>query len=206
MCRHIEFTLGTGIVEIAPVDCDDGGLHCRDLSRPYVQALGDVRSDVDALNGSSHVVACDVVFKDLQSLAKAGEACGLEFREGQTTWKWYGRWMKDYHAVDAAYKNGISPAEYGMCEHALTVKGSSTAYEIGVKKNPKGPGYVLVYDFYGGPGGQLRAKIGQNAAKLQQEYQKAVIAKTAVKQRATLGTPQVLPDGRIKIKARIPRR
>ncbi len=119
----------------------------------------------------SHVTSMDLVINDLASLKKAAEALGLEFVEGQTTWKWFGRWVDDYGSDDAAYKrHGIDPKEYGKCSHALRVKGDAEAYEIGVIKNPKGEGWVLAYDFYGGNGQKVKRIVGNSAKKLEVEY------------------------------------
>src|SRR6266576_2837582 len=97
----------------------------------------------------SHAATVEIELKDLESLAKAAEQLGLEFRQGQKTYKWYGRWVDDYHGEDAAYKNGIKPEEYGKCEHALRVKGNDSAYEVGVVKKPNGT-WGLIWDFYAG--------------------------------------------------------
>ena len=100
---------------------------------------------------------------------------GLEFVEGQKTFRWFGNWMRDYNSSDAAYLQGIDPKEYGKCEHAIRVPNDSTAYEIGVCKNPKGEGYVLVYDFFGSGRNIYERCGGKGLEKLIQEYQVAVV-------------------------------
>ena len=68
------------------------------------------------------LVSCvKVIIKDIDTLVEEAEKLGLEFHEGQTTYKWYGQWIRDYHADDAAYKHGIDPKKYGTCTHALSV-------------------------------------------------------------------------------------
>mgnify|MGYP001585154217 FL=1 len=52
------------------------------------------------------------------------------------------------------------------------------AYEIGLVKNKKGPGWILAYDFWG-PGLLLQEKFGKNLSKLVDEYQHEVIAEKA---------------------------
>lgn len=99
----------------------------------------------------------------------ACEHLNLEFREGQTTYRWFGTWVKDYHADDAAYKNGIDPKDFGKCEHAIGIPGDHTSYEIGVVKNPHEEGYLLVLDFYGS-GKNLAKLVGQDCKRLAQEY------------------------------------
>jgi hypothetical protein len=102
----------------------------------------------------------------IEALKRACKRLGLDFREGQKTWNWFGEWVNDYHGEDAAYRHGISPAEYGKCEHAIRLPGC--AYEIGVKKLPNG-NYTLVYDFYG-PGRQIMNTLGKGLEKLMQYY------------------------------------
>lgn len=128
----------------------------------------------------SHVVgASDYPIMDLEALATAAEACGLEFRAGQTSYKWYGKFMNDYHGQDAAYKNGVKPETYGKCLHALRVRDNPAAYEVGVIQNPVGPGYSLIWDNYA-QGRGLMPKIGDDGNKLRQAYGVAVLSKAAV--------------------------
>jgi hypothetical protein len=118
----------------------------------------------------SHVVSVEFYIDDLDALGEACKSLGLELMKGQETYKWYGRWMNDYSNSDAAMNMGISPQEYGMCQHAIRVKDDTESYEVGLVRRKDGkPGYQMVYDFYGG-GGQLMSKIGDNAEKLRQQY------------------------------------
>jgi hypothetical protein len=127
----------------------------------------------------SHVAALSMQVKSLSALKKAALACGLELVEGQTTYRWYGRWVQDYHGENAAYKLGIDPKNYGKCDHAIRIPGNAKAYEIGVVKSPNGEGYELVWDFWQGGYG-LEAKIGSDGEKLRKEYVKAVTQETAI--------------------------
>ena len=120
----------------------------------------------------SHVATVDLVFKDLEALKKVCEDLGLIWKENQKTYRWYGTWVRDYHAQDAAYKNGIDPKNYGKCEHAIGTK--ANGYEIGVCKNPNGDGYVLVWDFYDGT---IEKVVGKQCHKLYQSYSKNVVMK-----------------------------
>lgn len=130
----------------------------------------------------SHVVDCDIVIKDLDAFEEACEAIGLEFRRDQKTYKWYGKWVNDYSAENAAYiRAGVKPEDYGKCEHAAAVKGNASAYELGLVPNPKGEGYVLIFDFYGGNGRALQNAIGKEGNKLKIEYSQRVIEKVAEK-------------------------
>ncbi len=124
----------------------------------------------------SHVSRIQIVITDLASLGKAAAQIGMELVEGQKTYKWYGTWVNDYSAEDAAYRHGIDPKDYGKCEHALRVKGNSDAYEIGLVKNPDGAGWVLVHDNWAGGKG-LEAVAGKDAGNLRREYALHVSAK-----------------------------
>lgn len=107
----------------------------------------------------SHVVAVDCRITDIDALRRACETLGLEFREGQTTYRWYGRWENDYAAEDAAYKLGIRPETYGQCRHAIAIPGDDRSYEIGVVERSDGT-YALVLDFYGSNGARTAQMVG----------------------------------------------
>jgi hypothetical protein len=126
----------------------------------------------------SHVAIVETIILDLDALKKACQACGLEFKENQTTFRWYGKWMNDYSSNDAAYKSGYSPQDYGKCIHAIGVPYMPKAYEIGVVQNKNGPGWVLLWDFYGGGFG-LEALAGKDCSKLTAQYNKAVVMQEA---------------------------
>lgn len=117
----------------------------------------------------SHVSLIKLVIEDLDALEAAAPHFGCELVRGQKTHKWYGKWVNDYHGEDAAYHHGIKPEDYGKCEHVIRVKGNSQAYEVGLVKNPDGPGFVPIYDFWAGGKG-LRAAIGESAGNLRREY------------------------------------
>lgn len=125
----------------------------------------------------SHVVTSPVFITSLDCLKKAlAKFPKLQFREGQKKWKWYGRWMNDYDAADAAYKLGIKPEDYGKCEHAIHMDG--VEYEIGVMKRTDGKGYSLVWDFYG-CGHNINEYIGDAAEKLMTEYNRQFVLQHA---------------------------
>lgn len=131
----------------------------------------------------SHVAIMSTVVTNLDALEKAATACGLVFVRGKKTFKWFGRWMNDYSAQDAAYKHGIKPEDYGKCDHAIEVPGNSKAYSIGVVKNPNGDGYLLPVDFYmGGYGLQKHIGGPQDMNRLMNEYNRAVMQEVAESQ------------------------
>lgn len=117
----------------------------------------------------SHVVSVNLEIKDLTSLAKACERLGLELKLNQKSFKWYGRFMNDYSGADAAYRNGVSAADYGKCTHAIGIKGSLAAYEIGVLPGEKAGTFKLVWDNWQGGYG-LVEKIGKDGGLLKQSY------------------------------------
>lgn len=114
----------------------------------------------------SHVAAVLAEIDNLDALEAACKELGLTFVHGQKTFKWFGEWVGDYNAQDAAFKHGIDPKDYGKCAHAIKVPGST--YEIGVKQMPNGK-YKLVYDFYG-TGRKIVNTLGKGCEKLVQHY------------------------------------
>lgn len=117
----------------------------------------------------SHIAEIELQIKDLQALKEAAKALGLELREGQETYRWYGRSVGDY-----PLPAGFTKEDLGKCEHALSIPGSPYAYEIGVVARKDGkPGYTLLWDFWQGGYG-LEEKVGRNAIDLQREYAFAV--------------------------------
>lgn len=125
----------------------------------------------------SHVAAVALEIKDLDALEEACKAIGLELVRGQKTYRWYGKWVKDYHGDDAAYKHGIKPEDYGKCAHAVRVKGKPNAYEIGLVEVRPGV-FQPVWDFWSGGRG-LQAVIGENGGIFKREYALHVGAKDA---------------------------
>jgi hypothetical protein len=147
----------------------------------------------------SHVVAHpDVCFTDFDALRSACEESGLEFREGQKTWKYWGSWANDYHAKDAAYKHGIDPKDYGKGVHAIAVKGDKDAYEIGLVKSPLGTGWMPVYDFFGSHGKKIQAAAGKQLEKLKGKYAEHAIRNQAQRQGHAVRRV-VTPQGQVQM-------
>lgn len=126
----------------------------------------------------SHVATIDLEIKDLDSLEMACRDLGCTLVRGQTSFKWWGHWVQDYHGGDAAYKNAIDPNTFGTCEHAIKVPGAK--WEIGVTKNMKGK-MVLVYDFYGSEGSAIDKVCGNRLLDLKIRYGVHVSTKQARK-------------------------
>lgn len=141
----------------------------------------------------SHVATVDVHITNLDDLKAACQRLGLEFREGQRTYKWFGRHVGDY-----ALPEGFAISDLGTCEHAIGVPGNSAAYEVGVVKRRDGkPGWCLQWDFYMGGLG-LQRHVGEDCGLLKQSY--ALVA--ATRQARLQGfavTEQRLQDGSVKL-------
>lgn len=147
----------------------------------------------------SHVATVDLAIKDLKCLSKAAENIGLEFRENQKTYKWYGSWVRDYHGDNAAYKHGIDPKDYGKCEHAIGIPNKPSAYEIGVVKSPEKPDeFTLIWDFFSGGKG-LKAVAGDNCGLLCQQYSKEIASKQASQNGWIVQNEKTLQDGSIEL-------
>ena len=114
----------------------------------------------------SHCTVCDnVPITDLKALAAACAAIGLEFVEGQSEWRWFGKHVGDY-----AIPKGFTEDDLGKCQHAIRVPGNSKAYEIGVCQRRDGkPGYLLMYDFWAGGNG-LMAVAGKDCTNVVKSY------------------------------------
>lgn len=121
----------------------------------------------------SHVVAIKLEIKDLKALAEAAKALGAELIEGKKTFRWYGKWMNDYSDANAAYKNGINPADYGKCDHIISHPDCS--YDIGLVKQPDGAFLVVADEWHAGG---LANVFGNGMSKLKQRYAFSVAART----------------------------
>lgn len=118
----------------------------------------------------SHIAKVQVVIKDLNSLKAAAAKLGLEFVEGQATYRWFGKFVGD-----TALPAGVDVTTLGRCDHAIRVKGNPRAYEIGVRLMPNGS-FTLLYDYWQGGYG-LEAVAGKNLSNLTTGYNIAVATK-----------------------------
>lgn len=120
----------------------------------------------------SHIAAVTEVCIPMDSigladLEAAAAILGGRLIRGQKTYRWYGKWLNDYHAPEAAVSQGYDPKTFGKCEHAIVFDGCS--YDVGVVKRADGKGWTLIYDNYCGGGG-LEAKVKPGLTKLIDEY------------------------------------
>lgn len=116
----------------------------------------------------SHVTVIDIEIKDIEALKEACKELGLEFREGQKTYRWYGRHVGDYPMPE-----GFTKEDLGKCNHAIGVPNNSKAYEVGVVQ--RGDSYQLLWDFWNGGYG-LQQAVGDGCKNLTNKYaEKAAI-------------------------------
>ena len=107
----------------------------------------------------SHITQINIEIKSLDALKAACERLGLRWIEGQTTYKWYGRFVGD-----SPMPQGFTVEDLGKCTHAIQVPGAS--YEIGVViRNGK---TQLMWDFYSSGG--LEKALGKGGEQLIQAY------------------------------------
>lgn len=120
----------------------------------------------------SHISKVKVYVRDLAAFADACQSLGLQFVEGQKTFRTY---------------NGAR----GVCEHAAIVPGQPKAYEIGLirgsvnesgefEKNAGGDCFELNFDEWSGGYGMV-AKAGAGCGLLLQEYACKTVEATAKK-------------------------
>lgn len=125
----------------------------------------------------SHIATVEIEIRDLDALKAACARLGLEFRQGQQQYKWFGRSVGNY-----PLPAGFTAAELGSCEHAIGIPGNKRAYELGVVARRDGrPGYVLMWDFYMGGYG-LEAVVGKDCNALRQAYATEVAKRKAIQQ------------------------
>lgn len=125
----------------------------------------------------SHITTLKVEIKDLAALREVCDKLGLEFREDQKTYKWYG------HTPN-------------KCDHAIAMKDkkNKSAYEIGVVK--KGDSYTLAFDFWN-KGYGIEDLAGKDCCNITQGYTRNVAVREAKKvasQNNMTVTEEVDPD------------
>jgi hypothetical protein len=120
----------------------------------------------------SHVTTIAIEIRDLNVVKEICQELGLEFKENQKTYKWYGQHVGDY-----PLPAGFTKADLGRCDHAIAVKAAaSQTYEIGLVK--RGDQWIPLWDFWQGGYG-LEPCVGKNGQKFVAAYTKAVAIKTA---------------------------
>lgn len=149
----------------------------------------------------SHVAEVKLHVTDLDALAEASRELGLELVIGQTTHRWFGRFLNDWNDTErAAVHQGRDPRTFGHCEHAITQPGNPEGYEIGLCRRLDGkPGFNLVYDAFA-EGGGLHAKAGQDLTLLKKQYA-ATVAQRHLRQRGYRTSLTRTPQGHLQVVA-----
>ena len=112
----------------------------------------------------SHVVATEVELHNVAAIKAACEELGLEFKEGQKTYEWWGFAVGDY-----PLPTGFTKEDLGKCEHAIGIPG--TTWEVGVCRSKSTEGYTLMFDFFGKKGQPILAALGgEKQHKFLQSY------------------------------------
>jgi hypothetical protein len=116
----------------------------------------------------SNIATIELEIKDLAAAKRAATRLGLEFREGQRTFR--------QHTTHGAGQ---------ACDHAIAVLGNPQAYEIGVIAK-KGGTYELKYDYYGGGRG-LMEKVSSGSMRDIDKYRQAYAVEVAIAEVRRLG-------------------
>lgn len=127
----------------------------------------------------SHVATIDLDIRDLDALADACSALGLELRRGQTTYAWYGTSVDD-----TPLPPGRTVADLGTCAHAIRLRDhvEGRDYEIGVVRRADGRGYTLEADSWG-PGRRIHEACGGNSLRgLREQYAANVARRQLLRQ------------------------
>jgi hypothetical protein len=155
----------------------------------------------------SHIVDIELVITDLDAAIAACKELGGTFHRGQTTHRWYGKFMGDYATT-------VPVSEMGKCDHAMSWP--DAGYEVGLKKQKDGT-YRLQFDFYGEGlglpllkhiGGEVKAgynkqgkreeKLVNGGCKFRQLYGLHKVMLEAKKKGQTV-TRKTLPNGAIAL-------
>ena len=115
----------------------------------------------------SHVTTGGICVTDLADVEAALEKFpGAKLVEGKTRFKWYGKFLNDWHNDRAAVRKGWDPKTFGQCAHVITHPDSG--YEIGLVERDDGSGFDLMYDVFG-TGQNLERAFGVGLVDLKTE-------------------------------------
>ena len=141
----------------------------------------------DFCQSGCHVSSIKLEVKSLDALKLACARLGLEFREGQTTYAWFGSFMGD-----APLPEGFTKEDLGKSDHAIHCPGAS--YEVGVVF--RDGVYKLLWDSWGQGG--LEQALGADCSKLRQAYG-VEAAKLAAQQQGFGVWEEALDGGGVKL-------
>jgi hypothetical protein len=142
----------------------------------------------------SHIATVKVEINDLQSLKDACKAKGWTFKEGQKTYRWYGRWMNDTPMPEGWTHENLKTL--GTCDHAISIPGAS--YEVGVRAKADGT-FEIVWDFWS-QGGLVEKLGGKSAPVLSQAYTVARAKNEAYRNGYAVESEDVLQDGSVRLR------
>lgn len=129
----------------------------------------------------SHVAEGVCRVHDLDLLEKSLDP-RLEMVRNRKTYKWYGRFLNDWHDANrAAALKGANTATFGKCEHVIRRK-DGVGYEIGVKSAEDGNGYRLEYDAYGSGGHAVEEIAGKDCEKIADRYNSQVAMRRLIRE------------------------
>lgn len=142
----------------------------------------------------SHVTDVAIEIKDLDCLKKACERLSLEFREGQTHYRWFGQHVGDY-----PLPAGYTKEDMGKCLHAIGIPNDSVAYEIGVVERRDGKsGYTMHFDFWN-KGYGIEKVVGKDAVKLLNCYAAEVAKQEAMMLGYTIMQDEMDQQGNVQL-------
>ena len=147
----------------------------------------------DFCNCGCHVSSIKLQVKSLEALKLACARLGLEFRENQKTYAWFGR-----YAGDSPVPEGFTQEDLGKCDSAIRVPGAS--YEIGVVF--RDGAYRLLWDSW--RAGSLEQVLGKDANRLRQAYGIEAAKLEAQRQGYSVWETQEEEDGAIKLHVQVP--
>jgi hypothetical protein len=165
-----------------------------DLHLLNIQADPETTDLINELcNAGCHISSIKLEVKSLEALQAACRRLGLTFVEGQTHYKWFGKYMGD-----TPVPTGFNKEDLGHCTHAIQVPHAK--YEIGVQRWNDGT-YKLLWDSWS-DGGLVKA-LGKDCNLLRQAY--GVEAAIEAAQRQGYSTyEEPLEDGGVKLHVQVP--
>ena len=146
----------------------------------------------DFCRSACHVSSIKLEVKSLEALKLACQRLGLEFRENQKTYAWFGR-----YAGDSPLPEGFTQEDLGRSDHAIRVP--DAIYEIGLVF--RDGAWHLMWDSW--QTGGLEAALGKDCNELRQAYGIEAAKLEAQRQGYSI-YEQALEDGSVKLHVQVP--
>lgn len=138
----------------------------------------------------SHMAKIEAEVTDLEVAAAAAKRLGGELVKGQTTYKWFGRWVGD-----SKMPEGLTVDDLGKCQHAIRFP--NCEYEVGlVPAKGAGNKWNVVWDYW--RSGGLNAVIGKEGGLFRQAYA-IEAAKKAARIKGFTCTEKSAANGKIRL-------